>query len=187
MRKVLLLVLILILGSFAPAANAAAAQVNYEAALFGPAFPSADPCVVYDVRVDALRFIPPSDSPLVTGSVGVQNICTGEWLSLISTDVVAIDESAFTVSPDLEGADLNATVLGFDSVDQTESPLTFNLHWSSQGNFSDGTAAVTGTITRGSLIIVFDNSITWNRWGSESFPWAGLWFCAFHGGCIGQA
>ena len=196
-RFLLILGLALTVPLIMPASAASASttpQRDTEASLIGLAFPSADPCIVYDVRVDVLRFVLPNDPSLLVYSVATQNACTGQFLQLISglVEPAVIDKSAFVVSPANTGADLNVTVPGFDAVDQSESPLTLSLHWSQpDGSYlTDGLAAVTGTLTRGSLVIVFDNSITWNKWGSGSFPWAGLWLCRFaagsHPACLGQ-
>jgi len=194
---VLLVVLSMLLVGIpaSPASASTAPQLDTEASLIGLAFPSADPCIVYDVRVDVLRFVLPDKPSLLTYSVGTQNACTGEWLQLISglVEPAVIDKSAFVVSPALRGADLTVTVSGFDSVDQSESPLTLNLHWSKPdgSHLPDGLAAVTGSVSRDSRVIVFDNSITWNKWASGPFPWAGLWLCRFaagsHPACLGQA
>jgi len=151
-RAVLLVVLSMLLVGIpaSPASASTAPQLDTEASLIGLAFPSADPCIVYDVRVDVLRFVLPDKPSLLTYSVGTQNACTGEWLQLISglVEPAVIDKSAFVVSPALRGADLTVTVSGFDSVDQSESPLTLNLAWPRSRGLSAGTAASLCSITR---------------------------------------
>jgi hypothetical protein len=198
MRKTLpLLVLSLVLLGFSapPASAATAPQLNTEASLIGLTFPSGDPCIVYDVRVDVLRFVSPADPTLFFYSVFVQDACTGQFLQGITglVEPVAIGKSAFVVEPGYTGADLNVTVDGFDFLDQSNAPITFDLHWSKPpgSHLPDGLAAVTGTIARGELVINLDDSTTWNKWGSADFPWAGLWLCRFAAAsqphCLGQA
>jgi hypothetical protein len=110
--------------------------------------------------------------------------------SLVAPQV--IPRSSFIVHPFLRSATLNVTVPGFDSIDQSTAPIQFRLRWSKPlgTHANDGLAVVTGTIRRGGLAIALGNEIVWNKWGSESFPWAGLWFCAFdesgQPGCFGQ-
>jgi hypothetical protein len=187
----------------AGATSATVPALFTDAAVIDLAVPSVDPCVVYDVRAEAVRFVYPDEPSQLVYSIGVFNSCTGEFLDSIVplTAPLPIDDSAFTVAPANTSADLNVTVPGFDPFDQSTAPLTINLHWSApQGSsLPDGLAVVTGTLTRGSLVIVLDNSITWNRWGSDTFPWAGLWLCRSaaivknpggggpHLGCLGQS
>jgi hypothetical protein len=174
-------------------------QINQEAALLAPTLPTADPCVFNDLRADVLtnfqgNFLP--DSPtLLTWNFATYNACTGETLFFISPLVapMAIDASDFIVSPTLDSADLHITLPPEDLVGVT-TPVTLSLHWASTHAVGDGSATVTGTLTSGSFNFVLDNSIVWHPWGSDSFPWAGLWPCRFaptrpsrHApGCIGQ-
>ena len=116
-RTARLLVLgLLLVGLPAPAASATTTpQLNTDASLFGLTFPSADPCIVYDVRLEVLDFVKPMDPTQFIWSVGVEDACSGAFLQLLSTigPYPPIDQSAFVVDPGHRGAHLNVTVDGF--------------------------------------------------------------------------
>jgi hypothetical protein len=179
----------------AAATTPGSTQKDTEAAFIDVAVPMSDPCLIADVRGDVVDYVNHSQPTTFGYSAYVADVCTGTvaaWVLPLATD--NLDGSQWDVEPALRGADLNATLSGFDPLEQLAQPITFDLHWS--GNkLPDGTAAVTGTVAFEGLVVALDNSITWNPWGSPDFPWAGLWQCRFtftqtHDsgpGCLGQA
>jgi hypothetical protein len=157
-------------------------QINDEAAVLAPTLPTSDPCVVNDFRVDVLgNFVGTFNagaSTLLTFNFATIDACTNQILFFISPlfAPIPIDASYFIVSPTYDSADLDVTLPAEDLVGVT-APVTLNLHWASTKAVSDGSASVTGTLSSGSFSFVLDNSIAWHPWGSDSFPWAGLWPC----------
>ncbi len=194
--RCLLAVLALGLSLSVSAASASQPQLNEEAALVIEGLPTADPCVVSSMVVDVLDFVPPLQSDQMYFGLSSTNICTGESVASVSplpSDPWAlIGESAFRISSGHDVGDLTVTLPAFDYVTQSETSVTFNLRWESARGVSDPAVRVTGTASSGDLTVVLDDSITWNRWGSElGYPWAGMWPCRFAGpnnrpGCIGQ-
>lgn len=176
--------LALVLPAAGVSAKAPPVQLNYEAAVFNQEIRTSDPCVVYGVSVDVLDFVLRSQTTkLYDATLRRHDLCAGEggWTVVTPvTNPIVIDDSAFVVSPSHDAADLRVTIDGWNSVSQSVQPLTLALHWASTGvEPSDGSARVTGTMNSGDLVATLDDPIVWNRWGSNSFPWAGLWLCRF--------
>jgi hypothetical protein len=177
----------------APAADADPPQINSEASAIHDAIPTSDPCVIHFMLADVLDFIDKDRPDQITYNFGAFNICTGEVLANVGQlGQDFIDESAFVVHPGGTGADLDVTLEGFDTVPQSFVPITLDLHWEDLDGVAGGLADVTGTMSSPNVVVVLDDSIVWNRWGSDSFPWAGLWFCVFANprtggpGCVGE-
>jgi hypothetical protein len=190
-----LLVLLAAAGSLVPADAAAyPPQLNYDAAAVGT-FPTADPCVVTDIQAEVLDFLPASQATQVFVGASTRNVCSAEIIHWVgSLDWFYTDTSGFTVVEGGKSADLNVTFDGYDFVLDRPTTITVAFHWESPTSYpNDGIAGVTGTITSDSgFSAVLNDSIVWNRWGSELGPWAGLWRCVFargrgSPGCLGQA
>jgi hypothetical protein len=167
-------------------------QLDEEAALVIEGPPSAGPCAVSLLIVDVLDFVIP-DQPDQMYYQLLSTCPDGEhsFSPPPSSDPFLIGESAFELSGGHDVGDLVVTLPTFDYLTGTEALITFDLTWASSPGVSDGSASVTGTVSAGETVAVLDDSIVWNRWGSElGFPWAGMWPCHFAGrspGCIGQA
>jgi hypothetical protein len=180
----------------AGSSNAGVPQIRDEAVAFAPipSLPTADPCVFNELLADVLGNYTGQFNPgtLLSFFFFKVDLCTDQTLVRISSppnQLLSIDASDFIVSPTHDSADLNVTLPAEDS--SLGTPATVSLHWASTHAVSDGSATVTGTISSGSFSFVLDNSIVWHPWGSDSFPWAGLWPCVNspiteNPGCIHQ-
>lgn len=159
-------------------------MITNEAVAFAPLFslPSPDGCVFDEFLVDTEgnwkgQFNPGTILSFFYFKI---NQCTDQTLVRIATpDVVTIDASDLSFSPNLGSADLNVTLPAEDS--SLGAPATLNLHWTrtavNTGGLANGSATVTGTISSGSFSFALDNSIVWNPWASASFPQAVITSC----------
>ena len=166
-------------------------QLNWEAAVLADNIPTADPCVTDQVMVDLGDFRIPTIPDVLFISAGRTNTCTGELLHSVGGSSLSLAEDEFVVSG-RSTARLNLTVTLFEGVTQSDVPVSVDLRWDLKHSSPvDGEAVVTGQLTGPNFTTVLGPEISWNRWGSETFPWAGLWLCIFtpHDGlpgCIGQ-
>lgn len=171
-----------------------APDIKNAAAAFDPNIPTADPCVVVSLIVEAQDPILPGLPSWASVEVDTLDQCTGTVLDTIGTGgpPPLIGASDFVIAPTHDAADLIVTLPAFESATQSVIPLSVNLHWASTGAVSNSTATVTGTVSGGSTVVTLGNNIAWHRWGSESFPWAAIWPCVFApaggggAGCIDQ-
>jgi hypothetical protein len=193
-RDLVLGVIVLMLGAVLPgAASADVPQMNWEAAAVHNEIPTGDPCVVDFIQADVIDFLVPFLQDEAYIAVARTNICTGETIHASGTlGFAPIAESDFVVLGHGETGRLRLTTPLFDSVAQSEADASFDLRWDLKNGLpSDGEAVVTGRVTGTSFTTELLPSLTWNRWGSETFPWAGFWKCRFmppngEPGCIGQ-
>jgi hypothetical protein len=167
-----------------------------EAAVIDYAIPTADPCVIGGLFVDVEDFVNPNDTAFndtLFYLAFTQNVCTGEYLHFVMAEPVYqnIGESDFEYSNGHDVGDLNVTLPGFDWITMTQTSIALDLHWQSTHGVSDSSFTVMGTATAADFGIVLDDSISWNRWGSDvGASWAGMWPCRFASagtpGCLGQ-
>lgn len=172
----------------APSANAAGlTQMNWEAPVLAPEIPTADPCLVDDVRVDVIDFhLPGLQDGLYNLSHARFDKCTGEYVHILGTLElpVPIGEDDFVISPGGRTAELRSiTVPMWNAETQSSVPVSVHLQWDLKdpARAPDGEAVVTGEVRGPSFFTSLDSSLNWQPWGSEATPWAALWFCVFAG------
>jgi hypothetical protein len=163
-----------------------------DASMYIDPLATSDPCVIQSVLIDVQDILAPEGTNWISYRVSAFNTCTNEWLHEYLAPPQyegfrqPISESDFDASTGYARGDLVATLTAFDYVTNTETPIHFDLHWSTPPGASDDSFAVIGTITTQDLVVVLDESINWNPWGSElGLPWAGMWLCNSRG-CVGQ-